>query len=314
MSRRDVVLNILDPSIVIPYVPAGFFMHFDPSFHHGRAAIEKHLEYFHFTGMDILKIQYELSFPKNPEIKKPEDWNKFIPLTDDFFDDQWQVAEGLVKAAGNNALVIMTLYSPFMCAGQIMGRELLDEHIKENPEKVKLGMEIVTNSLLTFTKGCIDRGIDGFYHSTQGYETYRFSDPNLFNEYIKPYDLTLMDEINYNSIFNILHICDYHGGYTDYTPFQDYPGDIVNCSLALGSDLLTGYDISQMFGRPFMGGLDRHGVIVSGNEIEIQDAIKTAIINSPKSFFLGADCTLPGNVDWNNIKKAIAFAHEYRGN
>jgi uroporphyrinogen decarboxylase len=314
MNKREVVLSLLHTQNVSSYIPAGFFIHFDPSYHHGQAAIDKHLEYFHYTGMDFLKIQYELSFPKYPDIKKPEDWVKFLPLTDNYFEDQWKIADGLVKAAGKNSLVIMTLYSPFMCAGQVVGRELLDKQIKENPENIKRGMEIVTDSLLTFAKGCIDRGIDGFYHSTQGYETYRFTDPTYFEECIKPYDMVIMGEINNNSIFNILHICDFHGSYTDYSPFLDYPGDVVNCSLSLGSDLLTGSEISQVFGRPFMGGLDRHGSIVSGNLIEIQDSIKTVINNSPEVIILGADCTLPGNVDWENIKNAISFAHEFSGN
>ena len=36
---------------------------------------------------------------------------------------------GLVKAVGKEALVLMTLYSPYMCAGQIAGKEVVDQHI-----------------------------------------------------------------------------------------------------------------------------------------------------------------------------------------
>ena len=63
--------------------------------------------------------------------------------------------------------------------------------------------------------------VDGFYASTQGREVSRFEDLTLFDEYIKPFDLALMEEINRSCIFNVLHVCDYHDGYDDLTPFLE---------------------------------------------------------------------------------------------
>ena len=51
-----------------------------------------------------------------------------------------------------------------------------------------------------------------------------------FIECIKPYDLTVMEEIDRSCVFNILHVCDYEGGYDDLAPFLDYPGHVVNCA------------------------------------------------------------------------------------
>jgi uroporphyrinogen decarboxylase len=155
-------------------------------------------------------------------------------------------------------------------------------------------------------------GIDGFYHSTQGGESFRFVDPALFKEYVKPYDLILMEEINRSCIFNILHICDYHGGYNDLTPFLDYPGHVVNCSLELGGGKLTGKEISKLFGKPFMGGIDRKGTIISGREGEITRVVKEVLNTAPEKFILGADCTIPSEISWENIKTAISTAHEYK--
>ena len=76
MNKREVVLSVLDDAKSAPYIPAGFFIHFDPSFHRGATAIGKHMEFFHYTGMDFVKIQYENRFPERPEIIKAEDWYK----------------------------------------------------------------------------------------------------------------------------------------------------------------------------------------------------------------------------------------------
>ena len=182
---------------------------------------------------------------------------------------------------------------------------------KENPEKVKKGMEIITESVMIFVKECVRLGIDGFYASTQGGESHRFEDVALFNECIKPYDLTIMEEINRSCIFNILHICDYHDGYSDLTPFLNYPGHAVNCNPRLDSGEMTGEQISRMFNRPYMGGMDRKGIIASGSRDEIKNAVKGVLDDSPERYILGADCTLPGDIDWDNIRAAISTAHEY---
>jgi uroporphyrinogen decarboxylase len=197
-----------------------------------------------------------------------------------------------------------------MCAGDTIGGQIT-EHIKEDPEKAKKGIEIITESLMIFVKECIRLGIDGFYHSTQGGESFRFDDVALFEECIKPYDLILMEEINRSCIFNILHICDYHGGYNDLTPFLDYPGHVINCSLELGAGKLTGKEVSNMFDKPYMGGLERKGIIVSGNKDDIKRVAEGVLNKAPDRFILGADCTLPSDIDWNNIKTAISTAHEW---
>jgi len=60
--------------------------------------------------------------------------------------------------------------------------------------------------------------VDGFYASTQGGEAGRCQDSRIFKNYIKPYHLVLMNEMNRSCLFNILHVCDYHGPYDDFSP------------------------------------------------------------------------------------------------
>lgn len=310
MNKRDLVLNILDSGKAQTYIPAGFFIHFDPACHRGQAAVDKHLEYFRYTGMDFVKIQYEHTFPHIPEIVRPEDWGKMPLYPKGFFEEPLKVVEGLVKAAKKEALVIVTLYSPFMCAGHTTSEQIITRHILENPEKTKKGIEVITESLLIFVRACIKLGVDGFYASTQGGESHRFADPTLFQECIKPYDLLVMEEMNRNCIFNVLHVCDYHGGYHDLSPFLDYPGHVVNCSLHLGNQRITGKEVSAMFNRPYMGGVERKGIIASGSQEEIQKTVQGLLDNKAEKYILAADCTLPGDINWENIRTAITTAHK----
>lgn len=311
INKRDLVLSLLDPVQVPVYTPAAFFLHFDPACHRGQAAVDKHLEYFHSTGMDFVKIQYEHTFPLLDHIQRPTDWAKMPVYKEDFFEAPLKVVEGIVKAAKAEALVIVTLYSPFMCAGHAVGAERMLQHIHEDPEAVKQGMQIITDSLMVFVKGCLRLGVDGFYASTQGGETHRLAEPALFNALVRPYDLALMSEINRAGIFNILHICDYSGDYADLQRFLDYPGHVINCPLKIGGKPISGQEVTRLFGRPYMGGMDRKGVITNGTPAQVRQAAQQALQSAPRRFILGADCTVLPGTPWENLRTAIEIAHQY---
>ncbi len=80
------MLSLLDTGARQTYVPAAFFIHFDEAHHFGPPAVQKHLEYFRYTGMDFVKIQYERTFPPIPAIKRPEDWRKMPSYPLDFYE------------------------------------------------------------------------------------------------------------------------------------------------------------------------------------------------------------------------------------
>ena len=309
MNKRDLLLSLLDVSYTPRVVPAAFFLHFDPAFHRGQAAIDKHLEYFRYTDMDLLKIQFENPFPRL-EITKPRDWDK-VPVYDlGFFEAPLKVVEGLVKAAGRDALVLVTLYSPFMLACQTAGAETVVRHAQEDPKAFTRGISVLTEGLLGFVKECVRLGLDGFYSSTQGGESGRFSQPDAFTECVRPYDLAVMTEINNRCRFNILHVCDYHLPYTDLAPYIGYPGHVVNASLDLTGGTISSKEVSRMFKRPFMGGLRRTGVIANGSPDAIRGAVREALRDAPERFILAADCTVPSETPWENIRLAIKTAHE----
>jgi uroporphyrinogen decarboxylase len=311
MNKRNTILSLVDSQTPPAYVPAAFFMHFDRAFHEGQAAIDKHLEFFRATGMDFVKIQYEQTVPPAPPIRKVADWAHAPRCDETFFEPTFRVAEGLVKAAKDEALVIMTVYSPFMWASQLAGAEALAEHLRDNPDAVSKGLEIMTENVLALLRGCRRVGVDGFYVSTQGGEAFRFPGTDLFQKYIKPTDLAVWNEIQ-SCIFNVLHICDYAGSYDDLTPFLDYPGHVVNCSLKVGEQTIGPRNLAEMFGRPFMGGLERKGVIATGSLDDIRQAADVVLAEAPERFILAADCTVPSDTPWEHLKAAIDTAHQHR--
>ncbi len=317
-NKRDTMLALLETAkggagAAAPaegYVPAAFFIHFDREFHFGQPAVKKHLEYFRHTGMDFVKIQYERTFPPILDIKRPGDWARMPSYKLDFYQPVLDAVQGLVQEAKRDALVLMTLYSPYMCAAHTTSLELLTTHLQEDPDAVRKGLERITDSLMRFVRECIRLGVDGFYASTQGGEAGRFADPQVFARHVKPFDLVLMNEMNEACPFNILHVCDYNGPYADLSAYVDYPGHVVNCNPRLTTGTLSWTEIARMFKRPCMGGLDRHGIIATGSPREVRQAVADVLKAAPSPFILGADCTLPADTDWANIRAAIDAAHD----
>ena len=313
VSKRDRMMAVLDMSGAQNYVPAAFFMHFGVK---GDAALKAHLDHFHNTGMDFVKIQFdeqELQLPPNTEIKTPEDWAKFPIYPEKWFEPSLALLKALVKEAKSEALIIQTLYSTYQMAKQVVPWQTLVEHVKQDPESVCRGMENITLSLQNFTQAAARLGADGFYMCTQGGETDRIADRALFEKTIKSQDMMLYKQVSELTSYNIMHICDYDGKYEDFTPrFHDYPGNVVNVPLTADDKPFATQQAADLFKRPIMGGLDRHGIIASGTPEQVRQATLEVLKAAPQHFILGADCTVDPKTPMENLQMAVRTAHEFR--
>ena len=94
--------------------------------------------------------------------------------------------------------------------------------------------------------------------------------------------------------------------------FQDYPGQIVNVPLKANGKELSLQKAAQIFQRPVMGGLDRHGVISTGTVDQVKKATQELLKDSPKQMILSANCTVASNTPVENLRAAIQTAHNFR--
>ena len=310
-SKRDLMHQVLDLSTPPSYVPAGFFMHFGVR---GDAAVRAHLDYFRATGMDFVKIQFdEQSLPANSEIKTPEDWAKLPVLGEEWFEPSLYLLKRLIAEAKAEAFIIQTVYSPYQMAKQAVPWRLLVEHVNQDAEQVCRGMENITLSLLNFVQAASRLGVDGVYMCSQGGETNRIANLTLFDRTIKTYDMLLYKEASRLAPCNIMHLCDYDGPYEEFAKrFHDYPGQVVNVPLSADDRPLSLREAAQLFKRPVMGGIDRHGILATGTTEQVKQMTLAVLKEAPANFILGADCTVSPKTSIENLQTAIRTAHEYR--
>jgi uroporphyrinogen decarboxylase len=310
-SKRDLMQEVLHMEARPGYVPAAFFMHFGVT---GDAAVKAHLDHFRGTGMDFVKIQMdEQSLPANNQVKTPQDWSKIPVCTEKWWEPSLYLLKSLIREAKPEALIIQTLYSPYQLAKQAVPWKVVVEHAKQDADSVCRGMENITLSLLHFAQAAARLGVDGFYTCTQGGETNRLADRALFQRTVKNYDMLLYKETAQLVPYNIMHICDYDGSYSDFGPrFQDYPGQVINVPLAADGKALSLSQAAAIFKRPVMGGLDRLGMLSTGSVDEVRRAALEVLKDAPANVILGADCTVSAKTPRENLRMAIRTAHEYR--
>src|SRR3954464_1729996 len=76
VNKRERMLRWLAGQTTPNYTPAAFFLHFGNGYRNGSAAAKRHLEFFQYTDMDFLKIQFEQTYTRQDFLQKPSDWSK----------------------------------------------------------------------------------------------------------------------------------------------------------------------------------------------------------------------------------------------
>ncbi len=312
-SKRERILQVLDQSRPNEYVPAAFFLHFENKL--GRKAVQDHKDFYRATNMDFVKVFYEIAVPK-VDINSGSDWEKVPVYGEEFFAPQVAVIADLAREFGNEAFVLPTVYSPLALAHQTLGRgKDFKKLIAENPKAFGKAIKNLSLSIENYLRAARKAGADGFYISTQGGDGNSIPE-KIWKEQVRQWDKHVSEVANEIGEINILHICDYGTPFKNAEAlydFADYPASIINVPLKFSDgSILNLKEAQKRFGRPIFGGLERLGVITKGSIEEAKAEVDKVLENASPNFILGADCTVPGTTDWENLRAIIDYAHTWR--
>jgi len=289
-------------------VPASFWFHFPKEMAHGKESAKAHLDYYRQADLDFLKIMNEHPYEVDIAIKNPADWRKIrpAPLSSKFYQAQLDEIKMITDALGGDCLTTTTIFNPFSSGNHASGK-LVTEHLKMDPDSVHIGLGTIAESLAEFAVACLDAGADGIYFSAQGGEADRFEE-HEFLDFIKPHDLTVLNAVKDKGDFNILHICRDN---IRLHLYSNYPGTVINWAATAPHNIpLTAG--KKLFNRTILGGMDNLGVIVHGTPEAIQAEVHQVINDfGVKNLIIGADCTLPTDIDIANIRAAVEATASY---
>lgn len=287
-------------------IPASFWFHFPEERARGDAAVAAHLDVLERTGVDFLKIMNEHPYEANATVDAPSDWRRMrpTPLSAGCFQRQLDEIKRIVDVVGGECLTVTTIRNPLQAYNRDTACRLVSEHLKLDPESVAVGLAAIAESLARFAEACVEAGADGVYFSAKGGDG-RFTDEE-FEAYVKPHDLTILDAMAGCADFNILHLCKDRIRFHLYT---EYPSHAINW--AVTKHQLSIADARTLFNRTVIGGMSDREVFVDGSLADVAAAARLALSEGGRTgFMLGADCTLPQDVDLARIRTAVETAHD----
>ena len=305
-------------------VPSSFSLHFPTEEAAGDAAVKAHLRFFKETDTDILKVMNENLVPYVGEFETAAQYARALPrfkADAAFIVRQIDMTKRILDACEPTAFTVGTMHGVMISSAHPMlnmrggmsyeeRRQFQLQLFHQDPTAMLDVCRRIANALCMLAEQYIHAGLDGIYYAALGGETCYFSDEE-YDRWIKPLERQVLECIQQNGGYVFLHICKKGLNMKRFVSYSDC-ADVINwgiyeapMSLEAGTELFKG--------KTVLGGLKTHdGILDHGSDEEIRSRVKEIIAaHGPRRFILGADCTLPTNLDTHRIRTAVEAARSF---
>jgi uroporphyrinogen decarboxylase len=233
-------------------------------------------------------------------VQTPEDWRKLEVL-----DPEQGVLGGQLRCLalihdelGDEVPFIQTIFNGLSQAKNLVGRDRLVAHLREDPEAVQAGLETITETTVRFIEAARRRGISGIFLAVQ-HASYALLNEEEYRAFGVAHDRRLLEAAD-GLWLNLLHL---HGTRVMFDLLADYPVQIVNWhdretppTLREGQAGVKG---------AVLGGLRQWETMVKGTPEDVLGEARDALEQTGgRRFILGTGCVTPVTAPWANIRAA----------
>ncbi|MFZ2811059.1 MAG: uroporphyrinogen decarboxylase family protein [Lactococcus raffinolactis] len=322
MSEKRVRFQAVLDGEAVDRIPTGFWYHFfkDELVEATSQAdliadnVTGHQKFISNFEPDFIKLMSDgyFHYPNASKWRKASD-EELLAVTSIGKDHVWLTEQAeLVKSQhakfSEDIFSFYNIFAPatylkFALGGDDQLVNFVNGHSKQAIQHI---FDIVSQDIADLAVAVIKQGsADGIYYSTQNIQS--TSDQTIFNQWVKPSDLTVLKAAKAAGGTNVLHICGYEGASNRLTDFSDYPADIVNWATAVeGVTLSQGRSIFP--NQVLLGGFGNttKDVLYQGTIDDIAAATQAIItaFGDDTRFLIGADCTVPRDIDLKHLQAA----------
>lgn len=330
-NKRDLLQRAFNNEEV-ERVPLGFWHHFVVGEEQFKGleepeilerVIQGHIDYYNLVNPDMMKIMNEgfFGYPPimNNSLSTAEDLKRIqsIGPNHPWITKQVEHVKKLVDHFGSE---VMTFYNVFAPVQVIRIRlEFLDldferfaflaenypEELRQAANEIEKDIRCLIEKLFTETK------LDGIYYCVQNIQSDQYN-KEKYDQYIRPTELDLLKRANELSDNNILHICGYAGHLNDLKMYQDYPAKVYNwATYTEGVSIEEGRKLFK--NHCILGGFDNNEntLIDTGTKEEIFEYVRGLIDeNGYRGYVIGADCSIPNDIDDQQVKYVSDASHQ----
>lgn len=237
-------------------------------------------------------------------IEKAQDWEKLPILnpTSPSLAEQIACLNLIRKNLGPETPLLQTIFSPLSQAKNLAGGETLIAHIRQHPDAVMKGLEIITESTKRFIQACMDAGADGIFYAVQHAQAQLLS-ADEFIRFGRGHDMMLLQTAS-DLPFNMAHL---HGTNIYFETVSRYPADILNWhdretdwTLAKAREYYARLGTGS-FSPAFCGGIGLN-TIAYGTPAQVWAEAADALEQTKsRRFILGTGCVVPVIAPYGNI-------------
>ena len=319
-NKKQLVLDAFNNKAT-ERVPVGFWFHYVenelgssyevPAYR--QQNLDGHKKFVKEFQPDFVKLMSDGYFfePETAKflkgIKSADDLFNLKPISenDKWILDQVSLVRELTNDFGKDLFTAYNVFAPATAfKWGVGGDKKLAELIKENQDAVFYALSVISQNTQVLAKAVIKEGhADGIYLSVQSIQDVSVG-PDLYSEVISPSEIAVLAAASSVGGTNILHVCGYEGAKNNLSNFKNYPAKVINfASVVEGISLKDGKKIFK--NKAVIGGFanTKEGLLYKGSREDIQAETKKLLADAGKTgIILGADCTVPKDIDWQRLE------------
>jgi len=233
-------------------------------------------------------------------VRTPEHWYALPRLEPEqgALDAQLRCLELIRDAVGDEVPFIQTIFNPLTQAKNLVGKENLLAHLRQDPVAVRTGLETITATTVRFIKAARQRGIAGIFLAVQ-HASYDLMCDREYEEFGVRFDRRLLEAAE-GLWLNVLHL---HGNRVMFDLLTGYPVQVVNWhDRETPPTLQEGQ--AQVRGA-VLGGLRQWETMLRGTPDDVRREAQEALQQTGgRRFILGTGCVTPITAPWANLRAA----------
>jgi uroporphyrinogen decarboxylase len=233
-------------------------------------------------------------------VNMPEDWRALRRLDPEqgALGAQLRCLKLIGEAVGGEVPYIQTIFNPLSQAKNLVGKGHLEAHLRQAPEEVLAGLEVVTESTVRFIQAARQHGIAGIFLAVQ-HASYERLTEEEYRKFGIAFDQRLLEAAE-GLWLNVLHL---HGNRVMFDLLSEYSVQVVNWhdretppTLGRGQGAVTG---------AVLGGLRQWETMLRGAPEDVRREAQDAYRQTGgRRFILGTGCVTPITAPWANIRAA----------
>lgn len=232
-------------------------------------------------------------------IQQLEDW-ACLRVLDPYHGLLDEVRRSLVfigQEVGEEVPFIQTIFNP-LCQAKYLAGERLTSDLRQHPDTLKMGLDIITETSIRFIEAIRETGIAGIFLALQ-HASYDLLTEAEYLEFGLPYDLRVLEAAE-GLWLNLIHL---HGNNVMFDTVAGYPAQAINWHDQETPPSLS--DAAGLFSGALVGGIRQEDTIARGTPDQVRSEIKAAVDQTGgRRLIVGTGCVTPIIAPVGNLRAA----------